>query len=57
MRESAIEDKDRQTAWLQDTVFPEQRRLAERCPFLYAVARAHGASDAELSNPAGAAVL
>jgi hypothetical protein len=47
LRRSAEEQVEATREWAAQA-FAEQRRLAERCTFLYGAARARGASDAYL---------
>ena len=49
LREAAEREVDRTEDWAREA-FAEQRRLADRCTFLYGVAIAHGATLDELKG-------
>lgn len=46
-KRSAEDERDRAFVWARDCLHAE-RRLSERCTFLYGVASRHGATDEEL---------
>jgi len=50
LREAADSDREAHYEWMRREVFPEERRLRDRCMFLYGAARAHGATVEELRN-------
>jgi hypothetical protein len=52
LRESEERAAEHARAWARDCL-AEQRRLAERCTFLYGAARAAGCTDADLRGPDG----
>jgi hypothetical protein len=51
-RDAEIRAAESAREWARDCL-KEERRLAERCTFLYGVARSHGATEDELRGPGG----
>ena len=49
-RASEAEAADHARSWAREA-FTEQRRLADRCTYLYGLAARHGATDEELAGP------
>lgn len=52
LKQCAEEDRESTRRWAEGA-FDEQRRLSDRLTFVYGVARAHGATEKDLRQPAG----
>lgn len=49
LRAAEQEHRESTERWVRTDLIPQKRHMTDRCAFLYGVARAHGATDKDLS--------